>query len=64
QQFAAKRLELQTAWAQPKVDDAKIEKLCSEMAELYAERMKKRTLYLLKCRKEFGDLGWVCPTGR
>ncbi|MDY6951561.1 MAG: periplasmic heavy metal sensor, partial [Thermodesulfobacteriota bacterium] len=39
QQFAAKRLELQTAWAQPKVDDAKIEKLCSEMAELYAERM-------------------------
>ena len=64
QQFAAKRLELQTAWAQPKVDDAKIEKLCGEMAELYTRRMKKRTQYLLECRREFGDLGWVCPGGK
>lgn len=64
QQWASKRLELQTAWAQHKVDDAKIEKLCGEMADLYAKRMKKRTQHLLKCRKEFGDLGWTCPSGR
>jgi len=64
QQFAAKRLELQTAWAQAKIDDSKIKGLCGQMAELYSERMKKRTEYLLECRREFGDLGWVCPGGK
>jgi Spy/CpxP family protein refolding chaperone len=64
QQFSEKRLELQTTWAQPKVDEAKVEKLCDEMSELYIKRMKKRSKYLLKCRKEFGDLGWTCPSGK
>ncbi|MDY6839738.1 MAG: periplasmic heavy metal sensor [Thermodesulfobacteriota bacterium] len=63
QQFAQKRLELQTTWAQPKVDSAKVDKVCDEMADLYIERMKKRKDYLLKCRKVFGDLGWTCPSG-
>jgi Spy/CpxP family protein refolding chaperone len=63
QQFAQKRLDLQTVWAQPKVDSAKIDKLCDEMAELYIKRMKKRKDYLLKCRQVFGDLGWTCPSG-
>jgi Spy/CpxP family protein refolding chaperone len=64
QQFAQKRLELQTVWAQPKVDSDKIDKLCDEMSELYIKRMKQRKDYLLKCRKVFGDLGWTCPSGR
>ena len=59
QEFAQKRLDLQTAWAQLKVDSAKIDKLCDEMSELYIERMKKRKDYLLKCRQVFGDLGWT-----
>jgi Spy/CpxP family protein refolding chaperone len=63
QEFAKKRLELQTAWAQPKVDSAKIDKLCDEMSELYIKRMKQRKDYLLKCRQVFGDLGWTCPSG-
>ena len=64
QTFAQKRLDLQTVWAQPEVDSAKIDKLCDEMSELYVKRMKKRKDYLLKCRKVFGDLGWTCPSGK
>ena len=63
QEFAQKRLDLQTAWAQPKVDSAKIDKLCDEMSALYIKRIKKRKDYLLKCRQVFGDLGWTCPSG-
>jgi hypothetical protein len=62
--LAAKQVELKTLWAQPKVDDGKIEKLSDEIAGLSAELSKKRDKHLLKCRKELGDLGWHCPGGR
>lgn len=63
-QLAAKRMELQTLWAQPNVDQAKVEKLSSEVSELQAELWKKRDQYLMQCRKELGDQGWCCPGGR
>jgi len=62
--LAAKQVELKTLWAQPKVDDGKIEKLSDEIAAISAELSKKRDKHLLKCRKELGDLGWDCPGGR
>lgn len=61
--LAAKRTELQTLWAQPSIDRAKVEKLSNELAELYAERSKKRNQHLVRCREEFGDQGWPCPGG-
>ena len=63
-QLAAKRMELQTLWAQPNVDQAKVDKLSSEMAELKTQLWKKRDQYLMQCRKELGDQGWCCPGGR
>jgi len=62
--LATKRIEVQTLWAQPNVDQARIEKLSDEIAELSAELSKKRGKYLLKCRQKFGDQGWRCPGKR
>ena len=59
--LAAKRVELQTLWAQPNVDQGKVDKLSSEVSELQAELWKKRDQYLMQCRKELGDQGWCCP---
>ena len=64
QQLAVKRIELKTLWKQPKIDQARIEKLSDEIADLSAELSKKRDKYLLKCRQEMGDLGWCCPGGK
>ena len=63
-QLASKRIELKTLWAQPNVDQVKIEKLSDAIAGLSAELSKKRDKYLLKCRQELGDLGWCCPGGK
>jgi Spy/CpxP family protein refolding chaperone len=63
-QLAAKRIELKTLWKQPKIDQARIEKLSDEIAELSAALSKKRDKYLLKCRQAMGDLGWCCPGGK
>lgn len=63
-QLAAKRVELKTLWAQPDVDDEKVEKLASGVTELETELMKKRDKYLMECRREMGDQGWSCPGGR
>jgi Spy/CpxP family protein refolding chaperone len=61
--LAAKRVELRTLWAQPDIDQDRIDKLSNEVAMLQAELMKKRNKHLLQCRKKFGDQGWDCPGG-
>jgi hypothetical protein len=63
-ELAAKQIELETLWDQPDVDQDRVEKLSDEVADLQAELEKKRDKYLLQCRKQFGDKGWVCPGGR
>jgi len=63
-QLAAKQMELETLWAQPNVDTARVEKLSKEVADLEAKLWKKRDKYLLQCRQQFGDQGWACPGGR
>jgi zinc resistance-associated protein len=60
-QLAAKRVELETLWDQPDVDEARIEKLSAEVADLQAELSRKHDKYLMSCHKEFGDKGWACP---
>ena len=62
-QLTAKQMELQTLWAQPNIDQAALEKLSNEVAELRAQLWKKRDQYLMQCRKELGDQGWCCPGG-
>jgi hypothetical protein len=62
--IAIKRIELETLWAQPDVDRAKVERLSGELAELYTKRMKKCDDYVIDARNEFGRLGWACPVGR
>lgn len=62
--MAVKRIELKTLWKQPKVDNARIEKLSAEITGLSAELSKKRDKHLLKCRQDLGDLGWDCPGGK
>ena len=61
QQLATRQIELDTLWAQPDMDNAKIEKLSGEVAQLQAELAKKHDKYLLQCRGAFGDQGWNCP---
>lgn len=63
QQLATKQMELETLWAQPDVDQKKVEKLSEEVADLQAQLSKKRDKYLLECRKEFDDQDWACPGG-
>jgi Spy/CpxP family protein refolding chaperone len=62
-QLASKQVELETLWAQPNVDKERVEKLSEEVAQLEGELAKKRSKYLLRCRHEFGDKGWACPSG-
>ena len=61
-QLASKQMELETLWAQPDVDKARVEKLSEEVASLEGELAKKRSKYLLQCRHKFGDKGWACPS--
>lgn len=63
-QIVTKKMELSTLWDQPEVDEEKVKKLSTELADLQAELEKKQDKYLLQCRKEFGDKGWACPGGR
>jgi Spy/CpxP family protein refolding chaperone len=60
-QLATRQIELETLWAQPEVDEARIEKLSEEVADLKAQLWKKHDKYVLQCRQEFGDRGWECP---
>jgi Spy/CpxP family protein refolding chaperone len=62
-QLVTKKMELETLWNQPDVDQKKVEKLSDEVAELQAEFGKKHDKFLLQCRKNFGDKGWSCPGG-
>ncbi len=62
--LAANRIELKTLWAQPEVNQTRIEKLSDEIAKLSAELSKKRDKHLMRCRKELGDLDWDCPGGK
>jgi len=59
--LAAKRVELRTLWAQPEMDEDRINKLSDEVAMLQAELLKKRNQHLLQCRQKFGGQGWDCP---
>jgi Spy/CpxP family protein refolding chaperone len=61
QQLAVRKIELQTLWSQPDVDEARVEKLSSEVADLKAQLWKMHDKYVLKCRKAFGEKGWDCP---
>lgn len=63
-EITLKRIELETLWAQPKVDRKEVEKLSSELSELYTKRMKACDSYAMKAREQFGKLGWACPIGR
>ena len=60
-QLAVRKIELQTLWSQPEVDEARVEKLFNEVADLKAELWKTHDKYVLKCRKTFGEKGWECP---
>jgi hypothetical protein len=59
--LGTRQIELETLWAQPEVDQTRIEKLSEEVANFKAELWKKHDKYVLQCRKEFGDRGWECP---
>jgi Spy/CpxP family protein refolding chaperone len=61
QQLAVKQLELETLWSQEEVDEARVEKLSNEVADLKARLWKMHDQYVLKCRKTFGAKGWDCP---
>ena len=61
-QLASKQMELETLWAQPDVDKARVEKLSEEVASLEGELAKRRSKYLLQCRHKFGNKGWACPS--
>ena len=63
-QLASRQIELETLWAQPNMDRAKVEKLSTEVAELQAQLRKKCDPQLLRCREAFGDQDWSCPGGR
>ena len=63
-QIAVKRIELDTLWAQPDMDRAKVEKLSDELSELYKKRGKACDTYVFKAREAFGPLGWACPIGQ
>jgi Spy/CpxP family protein refolding chaperone len=60
-QLVTKKMELETLWDQPDVDQKKVETLSDEVAELQAELEKKHNKFLLQCRKNFGNKGWSCP---
>jgi len=60
-ELASKRVELETLWNQPEIDQGRIEKLSGEIAEVEAQLAKKRDKHLLECRKQLGDRGWACP---
>lgn len=60
-QLAAKQMELETLWAQPDVDHARVDTLSKEVSDLQAGLRRKHDQYLMRCRKDFGDQGWACP---
>jgi Spy/CpxP family protein refolding chaperone len=62
-QLAAKQMELETLWAQPDVDPARIDTLSKEVSDLQAGLRRKHDQYLMRCRKDFGDHDWACPGG-
>jgi Spy/CpxP family protein refolding chaperone len=61
--LAAKRVELRTLWAQPEIDNDRINKLSNEVSELQVQLLKMRNQHLLQCRQKFGGQGWDCPGG-
>jgi Spy/CpxP family protein refolding chaperone len=61
QQLAVRQIELQTLWSQKDVDEARVEKLSDEVADLKARLWKNHDKYVMECRKAFGDKGWECP---
>jgi len=61
QQLAVRQLELQMLWSQAEVDEARVEKLSNETADLKAQLWKLHDKYVVKCRNAFGAKGWDCP---
>jgi hypothetical protein len=60
-ELVERQIELETLWAQPNMDRAKVEKLSTELAEIQVQLRKKWDQHLLMCREEFGDQNWACP---
>lgn len=60
QSMAAKRTELQTLYAQPNPDYAKIKVLADELVDLYAQLAKKRNEFMAKYPNSYGRYmgGW------
>ena len=61
QEFVTKHMELETLWAQPKPDQAKIRALSKELSDIQGKLGVERDEFLLQCRQKFGDKGWSCP---
>lgn len=61
QRLVTKQMELETLWASPNPDQARVRSLSNEVAALQAELANKRNQFLLQCRQKFGDRGWPCP---
>ena len=65
QELSAKQMELETLWDQKNPDSEKVKALSNRIRELRSKLDQKYDEYLTRCRQEFGDRGWACPsTGR
>jgi Spy/CpxP family protein refolding chaperone len=62
-QLVTWQMELETLWAQPDVDEKKVEKLSNKVADLQSQLWKKRDQYLMRCPQGLGDHDWACPGG-
>ena len=63
QELAAKQMELETLWGQQNPDPEKVKALSKRIVEIRSQLDQKHDDYLMRCRQEFGDLGWSCPGG-
>lgn len=57
--MAAKRVGLQTLYAQPSTNHTKIKALSDEMVNLIAQLAKKRNEYRTKCHNSYGRGAWA-----
>ncbi len=63
QQLNSKQLEIYTLWVQQKPDMEKVKALANQITDLRTKLQQDHNDYLIRCRQEFGDLGWTCPGG-